>query len=53
MPFDNDPALVLENAYTNYKLVANDRSWGIHNYQYTKLLLEDSIRSLTNYLAGK
>ena len=53
LPFDDDPTLVLENAYTNYKLVANDRSWGIHNYQYTKLLLEDSIRSLTNYLAGK
>jgi hypothetical protein len=46
MPFDNDPQLVLENAYTNYKLVGNDRSWGIHNYAYTKRLLEDSLRSL-------
>jgi len=53
LPFDDDPTLVLENAYTNYKLVANDRSWGIHNYQYTKLRLEDSIRSLADYLAGK
>ncbi len=46
MPFDDDPRLILENAYTNYKLVMNDRSWGIHNYKYTRKLLEDSIRSL-------
>ncbi|MGE5552694.1 MAG: cytochrome c3 family protein [Betaproteobacteria bacterium] len=46
LPFDHDPKLVLENAYTNYKLVKNDRSWGIHNYRYTKQLLEDSLRSL-------
>lgn len=46
LPFDHDPHLVLENAYTNYKLVMNDRSWGIHNYQYTKKLLEDSVRAM-------
>lgn len=46
LPFDDDPELVLENAYTNYKLVGNDRSWGIHNYRYTRQLLEDSLRSL-------
>ncbi|MGE5507617.1 MAG: cytochrome c3 family protein [Chitinophagales bacterium] len=46
LPFDDDPDLVLENAYTNYKLVGNDRSWGIHNYRYTRQLLEDSLRLL-------
>lgn len=46
LPFDNDPHLVLENAYTNYKLVMNDRSWGIHNYEYTLQLLRDSLESL-------
>ena len=53
LPFDSDPNLVLENAYTNYKLVANDRSWGIHNYDYTKLLLVDSLESVKSYLAGR
>ncbi|MFW2404391.1 MAG: carboxypeptidase regulatory-like domain-containing protein [Gammaproteobacteria bacterium] len=51
MPFDEDPALVLENAYTNYKLVTNDRSWGIHNPRYVRKLLEDSIASVESYLA--
>lgn len=46
MPFDVDPHLVLENAYTNYKLVKNDRSWGVHNYEYTKKLLVDSIEAV-------
>jgi predicted CXXCH cytochrome family protein len=46
LPFDDDPDLVLENAYTNYKLVKNDRSWGIHNYRYIRQLLADSLRSL-------
>lgn len=46
LPFDHDPELVLENAYTNYKLVGNDRSWGVHNYRYTRQLLVDSLRSL-------
>lgn len=53
LPFDDDPSYVLENAYTNYKLVANDRSWGIHNYEYTRLLLEGSIAALEKYIAGK
>jgi len=46
LPFYNDPLLILENAYTNYKLVGNDRSWGIHNPAYTRQLLVDSINSL-------
>ncbi|MGB4337583.1 MAG: carboxypeptidase regulatory-like domain-containing protein [Bacillota bacterium] len=46
LPFDNDPDLVLENAYTNYKLVGNDRSWGIHNYDYAVKLLTDSIEAV-------
>ena len=46
--FLDDPNLVLENAYTNYKLIANDRSRGIHNPGYIKKLLQDSINSINN-----
>ncbi len=46
--FLDDPDLVLENAYTNYKLIANDRSRGIHNPGYIKKLLQDSIDSINN-----
>lgn len=46
LPFDQDSQLVLENAYTNYKLVKNDRSWGVHNYEYIRQLLEDSINAV-------
>jgi hypothetical protein len=46
--FLDDPDLVLENAYTNYKLIANDRSRGIHNPGYIKKLLQDSINSINN-----
>ena len=46
LPFVDDPNFVLENAYTNYKLIKNDRSWGIHNPQYVEKLLDDSIRSV-------
>ncbi len=46
LPFDNDPKLILENAYTNYKLIGNDRSFGVHNPAYTLKLLEDSIKSV-------
>jgi predicted CXXCH cytochrome family protein len=46
--FLDDPDLVLENAYTNYKLIANDRSRGIHNPAYIKKLLQDSINSINN-----
>ena len=48
VPFIDDPDFVLENAYTNYKLIANDRSRGIHNPAYIKKLLQDSIDSITN-----
>jgi hypothetical protein len=50
LPFGDDPKLVLENAYTNYKLIKNDRSWGIHNPAYVKKLLTDSIASVRSYL---
>jgi predicted CXXCH cytochrome family protein len=50
LPFGEDPKLVLENAYTNYKLIKNDRSWGIHNPPYVKKLLQDSITSVRAYL---
>jgi predicted CXXCH cytochrome family protein len=46
LPFDTDPELRLENAYTNYKLIGNDRSWGIHNPAYTRTLLQDALQSL-------
>ena len=47
-----DPRLVLENAYTNYKLVMNDRSWGVHNPAYVKKLLNDSIAAAERYHAA-
>lgn len=53
LPFADDPQLILENAYTNYKLVGNDRSWGIHNYQYMRQLLVDSIESVKTYVPSK
>jgi len=46
LPFNDDPELVLENAYTDYKLIGNDRSWGVHNYNYTVKLLTDSIEAV-------
>jgi hypothetical protein len=46
VPFLDDPDNVLENAYTNYKLILHDRSWGIHNPGYINKLLEDSINSI-------
>ncbi len=52
VPFEDDPALVLENAYTNYKLIKNDRSWGIHNPQYVRKLLADSIAAVEAYLVA-
>jgi len=45
VPFLNDPDGKFENAYTNYKLILNDRSWGVHNPGYVKKLLQDSIDS--------
>ena len=48
VPFLDDPDNILENAYTNYKLIMNDRSSGIHNPGYIKKLLEDSIHSIQN-----
>ncbi len=48
VPFLDDPDNILENAYTNYKLMVNDRSYGIHNPGYIKKLLEDSIHSIQN-----
>jgi hypothetical protein len=50
VPFLNDFNNVLENAYTNYKLVLNDRSWGIHNPGYVEKLLQDSINSIESVL---
>ncbi|MHB0885613.1 MAG: carboxypeptidase regulatory-like domain-containing protein [Bacillota bacterium] len=44
LPFKDDPDLVLERAYTNYKLIKNDRSWGVHNPSYVLQLLDDSIK---------
>jgi hypothetical protein len=49
VPFLDDPDEILENAYTNYKLFVNDRSYGIHNPGYTKKLLQDSIDSVETF----
>jgi hypothetical protein len=49
VPFRNDTDNILENAYTNYKLIANDRSRGVHNPGYIKKLLQDSIDSINNH----
>jgi hypothetical protein len=46
VPFLDDPDGVLEHAYTNYKLVLNDRSRGIHNPGYVNKLLQDSIDNI-------
>ena len=46
LPFLDDPENILEHAYTNYKLIVNDRSRGIHNPGYIKKLLQDSIASV-------
>jgi len=51
VPFMDDPRLALENAYTNYKLIKNDRSWGVHNPRYVRKLLADSIAAVEAYLA--
>lgn len=36
----------LAGAFYNYKLIYEDRSHGMHNYQYTKTLLENSIAAI-------
>jgi len=46
--FLDDPEGILENAYTNYKLIVNDRSRGVHNPGYVIKLLQDSIDSIKN-----
>ncbi|MGA1874473.1 MAG: carboxypeptidase regulatory-like domain-containing protein [bacterium] len=46
VPFLDDPDKILEKAYTNYKLILNDRSFGIHNPGYVRKLLSDSLDSL-------
>ena len=47
LPFINDTETkVLENAYLNYKLILQDRSFGIHNPGYTERLLDDSIAAV-------
>ncbi len=48
VPFLDDPDDALEHAYTNYKLILNDRSWGIHNPGYINKLLQDSINSIND-----
>lgn len=49
LPFINDTADgVLNNAYTNYKLILNDGSFGIHNPGYIERLLDDSIEAVKN-----
>ncbi len=47
VPFLDDEYDILEHAYTNYKLILNDRSWGIHNPGYINKLLQDSIDNMS------
>jgi len=46
LPFDDDPELILEEAYENYKLVDRDKSRGVHNPGYALQLLRDSLESV-------
>jgi len=48
VPFLDDPDEILEHAYTNYKLILHDRSYGIHNPGYVLKLLQDSINDVKN-----
>ena len=36
----------LAGAFYNYKVIEEDRSHGMHNYKYTKTLLENSIAAI-------
>jgi hypothetical protein len=36
----------LAGAFYNYKVIEEDRSHGLHNYKYTKTLLENSIAAI-------
>lgn len=49
-PFRNDPDGSLEQAFQNYRLFLNDKSSGVHNPPYTRQLLQDSIRHITEDL---
>lgn len=47
LPFINETAdEVLNKAYKNYSLILHDRSFGIHNPQYIKRLLDESIAAV-------
>ncbi len=40
---------VLKHAYANFSLVLNDRSFGIHNPDYLKRLLDDSLAAMDHF----
>ncbi|MBS4030832.1 MAG: cytochrome c3 family protein [Clostridiales bacterium] len=48
LPFDNDPDLILENAYENYKLFDRDKSLGVHNSPFVLQLLRDTLEDIKN-----
>lgn len=49
LPFDNDPDLILGNAYENYKLSARDKSLGVHNSPFVLQLLKETLAEVKNY----
>lgn len=46
LPFDNDPDLVLSNAYETYKQIDRDKSLGVHNAPYALQVLRDALESI-------
>jgi predicted CXXCH cytochrome family protein len=45
LPFEDDPKLILGNAYENYKLVDQDKSLGVHNPNFALQILRDALES--------
>jgi hypothetical protein len=50
IPEEGEPPIQYDNAlagaFYNYKFIEEDRSYGLHNYNYTKTLLENSIAAI-------
>ena len=46
LPFDNDPHLILSNAYEIYKQIDRDKSLGVHNAPFALQVLRDALESI-------
>lgn len=46
LPFDNDPDLILANAYESYKQIDRDKSLGVHNTPFALQLLRDALEAI-------